>query len=589
MQGWMGRMAVVDLTSGVCSVRDLPAELLQTWLGGRGLGMRLLADEGIGIEPLAPENPLIFCPGPLAGNGLPASSRFTLTTRSPLTGTAFDGNSGGSFGMRLKRSGLDALMVKGRAPRPSYIRLGQEIGVHDASGVWGKGVAETIRSLSRAEGGACSVACIGRAGETGSLLAAVMNDRSRACARGGVGAVMGSKNLKAVVAAGEEQVAVADEERLLFVKSEAMRWINANPVTSAGLPQFGTAVLVNLLNELGSFPSRNFRGSVFPAADDISGEAIAEKLLLKRRACHACPIGCGRLTRAGGEQGEGPEYESLWALGAMCGVADLELIARANYLCNELGLDTISAGSTIACAMDLAELGIFEGGPRFGDGEAVLGLLHEMAEARGNGALLAAGSRLFARGLGAEEYSMQVKGLELPGYDPRGLQGQALAFATSNRGGCHLRAYLIGPEILGIPKLVDRFSTADKPGLVIYHQDANAAVDSLVLCRFLQFALSDEYFARMLQAVTGEPYTARDLHVIGERIWNLERLFNLASGIGAEQDTLPRRLLEEPVSEGPARGHVALLAEMLPTYYRARGWDAAGIPQPAKLERLGLD
>jgi aldehyde:ferredoxin oxidoreductase len=266
----------------------------------------------------------------------------------------------------------------------------------------------------------------------------------------------------------------------------------------------------------------------------------------------------------------------------------LETVITANYLCNDLGMDTISMGSTLGCCMELAQRGLLEGGPSFGDGDAVLDLIEDTAFRRGLGKDLAMGSRRLAAGRGAEEAAMQVKGLELPAYDPRGLQGQGLSFATSNRGGCHLRAYLVGPEVLGIPKMVDRFSTADKPGLTINAQNLNAAVDSLVLCRFIQFSLSDEYFARMLHAVTGIPYRGMDLYRIGERIWNLERLYNLHAGIGAGEDTLPPRLLQEPVREGPAQGRVVELAEMLPLYYRGRGWREDGIPDERKLAELEL-
>ncbi len=589
MYGWMGKMAVVDLSTGECGYRPLDEETLRTYLGGRGLGMKLLS-ESPPSDPLSPANPLIFCAGPLTGAGLPASSRFSLSTRSPLTGTAFDSNSGGSWGVKLKRCGVDALMVVGRAEEPVYLVLGSGgFRLEPAAELWGRSVNETTRILEEREGPRSSVACIGAAGESGSLLAAVMNDRSRTCARGGVGAVMGAKRLKAIVAEGEEDVAVADAPRLAYVKREAERWLKANPVTAAGLPQFGTAVLVNLLNELGSFPAYNFRASRFADAELISGESLSERFLVKRKACYGCPIACGRATRTSVSEGEGPEYESLWAMGALCGISDLEVITRANHLCNDLGLDTISAGSTIACAMEMTDIGALVDGPRFGDGAALLGLLEDMAYGRGLGKRLARGSRIFAGEEGAPQLAMQVKGLELPGYDARGLQGQALAFATSNRGGCHLRAYMVGPEILGIPKLIDRFSTSDKPGLVIYNQDLNAAVDSLLLCRFVQFALSDEYFARMLEAVTGVPFAARDLHILGERIWNLERLYNLAAGIDPATDTLPDRLLHEPVTEGPARGQVARISEMLPVYYRARGWDEAGIPASRKLDQLELE
>ncbi len=588
MDGWMGRMLEVDLTSRKHRERALTGGLLEEWLGGRGLGVRLLYERALGVEPFHPENPLIFTTGPLTGTPVPTAGRFSLVSRSPLTGTVFDCNSGGRWGVSLKRCGLDVLLVSGRAPEPTYLEVVPEgVRFHPAGEIWGASVSRSTAFLSRRHPGA-NVAVIGPAGETGCLFAAVMNDGARALGRGGLGAVMGSKNLKAVVVRGRRRVNVHDRRRLDFVVSEAGRWIKANPVTAVGLPRFGTAVLVNLMNELGVFPSRNFLSSRFEGAEDISGEALEERFLVRRRACWGCPIGCGRVTRAGGMRGEGPEYETLWALGAQCGVADLERVVQAGYLCNDLGLDTISAGSVIGCCMELTERGLLEGGPRFGDGDALLDLVEDIALGRGLGKELAAGSRRFAAIRGAPDCAMQVKGLELPAYDPRGLQGQGLSFATSNRGGCHLRAYLVGPEVLGIPKMVDRNSTLDKPGLTIFAQNLNAAVDSLVLCRFIQFALSDEYFARMLQAVTGVPYKAVDLHRAGERIWNLERLYNLGSGLDPAEDTLPSRLLEEPVKEGPAAGRVVLLEEMLPLYYRARGWDGEGRPLPEKLSSLDL-
>ncbi|WP_287155638.1 aldehyde ferredoxin oxidoreductase family protein [Candidatus Solincola tengchongensis] len=588
MDGWMGRMLEVDLGKRAFRDRELDPELLTRWLGGRGLGVKLLFDSALGVEPLHPSNPLIFAVGPLTGTPVPTAGRFSLVSRSPLTGTVFDCNSGGRWGVALKRCGLDVLMVTGRSPEPVYLEVSEEgARLHPADHLWGKRVSEVMARLGGAHPGA-GVAAIGPAGENGSLMASVMNDGARALGRGGLGAVMGSKNLKAVVVRGRNRVSVSRPEKLSFVLNESRRWIKGNPVTAVGLPRFGTAVLVNLMNELGVFPANNFQYSRFPEAESISGEALEERYLVKRRSCWGCPIGCGRVTRAGDLEGEGPEYETLWALGAQCGVGDLEKVVLANYLCNDLGLDTISAGSVIGCCMELSQRGLVEGGPRFGDADAVLGLLEDMALGRGLGKELAQGARRFARHRGAGEYAMQVKGLELPAYDPRGLQGQGLSFATSNRGGCHLRAYLVGPEVLGIPKMVDRHSTMDKPGLTIFAQNLNASVDSLVLCRFLQFALSDEYFARMLEAVTGVPYKAADLHRIGERIWNLERLYNLRCGMDPAEDTLPLRLLREPASEGPAAGRVVLLEEMLPLYYRARGWDERGIPEPQKLASLGL-
>lgn len=577
MRGWNGKVLYVDLSEGKVERRALQEELLRDYLGGRGLGVRLLVEHGSGIDPLSPANPLIFATGPLTATLVPTAGRFCLVSRSPLTGTIFDSNSGGRFGVRLKRCGIDALVVTGRAAGPVYLSLSEKgAELKDASGLWGMEVPQATRELEEREGKEISVACIGPAGERGALLAGVMNDVHRAAARGGLGAVMGSKVLKAVVVRGGQAVKVADPDRLRFVVKESMRWIKANPITSQGLPLYGTAILVNLINELGAFPSCNFRHSSFPEAEKISGETLAETMLVRRKACWGCPIGCARVTRAGEEEGEGPEYESLWALGAQCGVSDLEAVVQASHLCNRAGLDTISTGSTIGCAMELQERGLLTEGPRFGRAEDMLKCVRAVAEVKGAGEELARGSLFLATRRGVPELAMQVKGLELPAYDPRGLQGQGLSFATSNRGGCHLRAYLVGPEVLGIPKLVDRFSTRDKPGLTIFYQHINAAVDSLALCRFLQFSLSDDYLARFLSAATGLSYKAADLHRIGERIWNLERSFNLACGIEASADTLPPRLLEEPVVEGPARGRVVMLQEMLSVYYRARGWTEEG-------------
>jgi aldehyde:ferredoxin oxidoreductase len=589
MYGWFGKLLHVDLSTGTVEYRDLDEALLREYLGGRGLGVRLVAERGPGIDPLSPDNPLVFTVGPLTATPVPTAGRFSLASRSPLTGTIFDSNSGGRFGVSLKRCGIDALTITGQAASPVYLSLTEEgAEIKDASALWGRGVAEVSRELQEAEGKGASVACIGTAGERQALLAGVMNDVHRAAARGGLGAVMGAKRLKAVVARGGAKVQVADPERLRYVIKESYRWIKANPVTSRGLPLYGTAILVNLLNELGSFPSYNFRHSSFAGAEKLSGEALAETLLVRRKACWGCPIGCARVTEAGGMRGEGPEYESIWALGAQCGVDDLEAVAQANYLCNEAGLDTISTGSTIGCAMELTQSGKLPGGPCFGSREDMLASVRAMAAGEGLGTAMAQGSRRFAAAHGEPGLAMQVKGLELPAYDPRGLQGQGLSFATSNRGGCHLRAYLVGPEVLGIPKLVDRYSTRDKPGLAVYYQHINAAVDSLVLCRFLQFSVADDYLARFLTAVTGLEYKAGDLHRVGERIWNLERSFNLACGIGAAADTLPPRLLHEPVEEGPAKGRVVLLDEMLPLYYRSRGWSPDGVPGERKMRDLNV-
>ncbi len=422
------------------------------------------------------------------------------------------------------------------------------------------------------------------------LFASIVNNRGRSIGRGGLGAVMGSKRLKALVlhGHGDHKPPVADPERLEFIVYEAEKLLKSNPITSTALPEFGTSVLVNVLDQAGALPTRNHRESRFEGAAAISGEALKREHVQRRSACRGCIIGCARRTTAGGESGEGPEYESIWAFGAECGVSDLTAIVQANYACNRAGMDTITMGSTIACAMELTELGLLPGGPRFGDARAIIALAEATAAGEGLGAELGLGSARFAALHGRPELSMSVKQLEMPAYDPRGMKAQGLAYATSNRGGCHLRANMLGPEILGVPKMVDRFATLGKAGLLINLQNLNAVLDSLSVCKFTAFAMKEDYYARQLSAVWGETVEPQELLLLGERIWNAERLFNLAAGFTRAEDTLPPRLLHEPVPDGPSAGQVVDLPPMLDEYYISRGWDEGGVPSAAKLARLGL-
>jgi aldehyde:ferredoxin oxidoreductase len=589
MYGWFGRILEVDLTSGTIEERPLDAAKAHSFLGGRGLGGRLLWDwVGPEVDPLAPENVLIFATGPLTATGYQTSNRFSVSTKSPLTGTILDANSGGFWGMRFKRSGYDALIVRGSASSPVWLEVTSEGAVlKDAAGLWGKRVSEATAALGQ-DKKRRSVLCIGPAGENLCRIAAIMNDGERALARGGPGAVMGSKNLKAIVVEGKERPAIADPDRLKFLRYESRKMLTASPLTSQALPEFGTVVLMNIINMFGALPTRNFRQSQFEGAARISGEALSDSYLVKNTACWACPIGCTRYSKTAQVEGEGPEYETTWAFGAQCGVDDLEAIIEANHLCNDLGLDTISTGSTIACAMELAEEGYLEGQLRFGRADLLASTIEDIAYRRGLGDELAEGSLLFATRCGVPELSMSVKGLELPAYDPRGMQGQGLLFATSNRGGCHMRGNMAGLEILGLPKLIDRFQVQGKSSYVILHQDTAAAIDSLVVCKFVNLAVAEEYLARALGAATGLDYSTGDLIRAGERIWNLERLYNLREGFTAADDMLPGRLLEEPVPDGPSQGWVAHLSPMLQEYYRARGWDEEGVLTRRKLEELGL-
>lgn len=581
----------VDLSARSAQTEELPVEVARAFLGGRGLGAYIALRERLyEVEPLSAQNLLVFAPGPLTGTGAPASGRYSVTSRSPLTGTVFDGNSGGNWGNALRRVGYDYLVVGGALDAPGYVEITADgVHFHDAAGLWGLDVPSSLARLKELQPGAES-AVIGPAGERGVLFASIVNNRGRSIGRGGLGSVMGAKNLKAITVAGHgmHTPPVADPDRLEFIVYEAEKLLKANPITSTALPEFGTSVLVNVLNQAGAMPTRNHRESVFEAAEAISGEMLKKDHVQRRAACRGCVIGCARRTTAGGQSGEGPEYESIWAFGAECGVGDLTAIVQANYACNRAGMDTITMGVTIACAMELTDEGLLPDGPRFGDARAIVALAEATAAGTGLGAELGVGSARFAASHGRPELSMSVKGMELPAYDPRGMKAQGLAFATSNRGGCHLRANMLGPEILGVPKMVDRFATLGKAGLLINLQNLNAILDSLSVCKFTAFAMKEDYYARLLSAVWGETVEPQELLLIGERIWNAERLFNLAAGFGREDDSLPRRLLEEPVPAGPSKGHVVDLPPMLDEYYVSRGWDAGGRPSPAKLERLDL-
>jgi len=591
MQGWAEQILDIDLTNDTIETLPLDREMARLFLGGRGLGARLLWDlVGPDVEPLAPENVLIFTTGPITATGSQTSNRFNVSTKSPLTDTILHANSGGWWGMQLKRTGYDVLIVRGKAKNPVMIEITPEgVAIKDASHLWGKGVFETTEALGQNRNKR-NVLCIGPAGENLVRIAAIMNDKERALARGGTGAVMGSKNLKAIVVEGKEKNKAADQDQFKFMLYETGKLLKASPLTSQALPEFGTAVVLNVINEIGVLPTRNFQQSQFEGADKISGEEITDTILVKNQACWACPITCTRITKTkSGKEGEGPEFESAWAFGAQCGIDDLDAITEANYLCNDMGLDTISMGNTIGCAMELAEKELIEEPLGFGQADKLLDLIQDTAFRRGIGDEMAEGSYRMAEKHGAPELSMSVKKLEMPAYDPRGMQGQGLVFATGNRGACHETGNMLGPEVLALPRLIDRFATQGKAGIVSVHQNSAAVIDSLVYCKFANMAVAEEFFARTLSAVTGEQFTADDLMMVGERVWTLERLYNLREGFTKADDTLPKRMLEEPVSEGPSEGFTVKLKPMLEEYYAFRGWDKNGIPKPEKLKELSLD
>ena len=601
MYGNWGRFLRVNLSTGEVKVEEYDEELAKKWLGSRGLAIYfLLRDMDPKVDPLSPDNMLIITPGPLSGTSAPTGGRYNVVTKSPQTGFITMANSGGYFGAELKFAGWDGIIVEGKADSPVYIYIKDDnVEIRDASHLWGKVVSETEKTLREEIGSKkIRILSIGPAGENLVKFAAIMNDGHRAAGRGGVGAVMGSKNLKAIVVEGSKSVPIADRQKFMLTVREKINKLKNDPTAGGGLPNYGTAVLVNIINENGLYPTRNFQTGVFEHAYEQSGEAMAKKYLIRNQPCYACPIGCGRVNKLPTVGvTEGPEYESIWALGANLGINDLASIIEANHQCDEFGLDTISTGGTLAAAMELYEKGYLtdddlgDAPPfRWGNTEVLHYYIEKIAKREGLGDKLAEGSYRFAEMYGHPEFSMSVKKLELPAYDPRGAEGHGLGYATNNRGGCHIKNYMISPEILGYPYKMDPHDISDdKIKMLILFQDLTAIIDAAGLCVFTTFGLGADDYRDMLNAALGWDFTTEDYLKIGERIWNAERIFNLKAGLDpARDDTLPKRFLEEPMPEGPNKGHVVRLKEMLPRYYQLRGWTEDGRVPPEKAEELGI-
>lgn len=591
-----GKLARINLTTGTVKVEPLDLEMAKKFIGGRGLGTKILYDEGIAeVEPLSPENKLIYLTGPMTGTASPTSGRYMVVTKSPLNNMIASSNSGGTWGAKLKYAGWDGLIVEGESSEWVYINIVDDkielLSAKDYVGMLSVDLDDKLKEIHPG----CHVLNIGPAGEHLSLLAAIMNDKDRAAGRSGVGAVMGSKKLKAItVTATAKIIEPFDSEKLRETTKACNAKLRENGVTGTGLPTFGTAVLVNIINNTGSFPTKNWQASYYPEADDISGETLKEKYLVRNGACHRCPIACGRVIEMDGKILGGPEYEPLWAYGGNCGLHDLEAINRANMWCNEYGLDAISAPCTIAAAMELYEKGYIkeeecEGIPLlWGSSEAIIEWTKRMGEGEIPLAkLMADGSYRLCEYYGHPEISMTVKKQEMPAYDARGIQGIGITYATSNRGGCHVRGYLISPEVLGQPEQLDRTTTDGKAQWCKTFQDLTAVIDSMGLCLFSSFALGADDYAALLNAGTGTNYTAEELLLVGERIYNIERMFNKAAGMKPEDDRLPKRLTQEPIPDGPSKGHLSQINITLPQYYEVRGWEDA-FPTQKTLERLGL-
>lgn len=567
MNGWTGTILRIDLSTGTSCRENIPRTLLEEYLGGRGLGVRLMRDF-FHLDPFDPAMPLIFAVGPLCGTPAPTSARLSVVSRSPLTGTIYDCSAGGRFAWRLKSAGVDVLFITGKSPTPVMVTITSDaVAVLPADPLWGCDIPTTIAALKDRG----SVAAIGPAGENGVLFANIMMGEGNSVGRGGMGAVMGSKNLKAVTVNGDGKTAIADPALFENARQDIMRLFKASPVIFGplGISEFGTPVLVDLMAQRRMAPTENFRKTYFEHSANYSGPTLKEACGAKKDGCYGCPIQCKKSSEAGTPL---PEYETVSHFGALNNVSSLHAIIRANDLCNQLGMDTITAAAT------LSAWGEIKGS--FPTAEEIPGLLNDIARRQGEGELLSLGSRRLSEKLAHPGLSMSVKSLELPAYDPRGAYGMALAYCTSNRGGCHLRAYPISHEILRKPVPTDRFSFSGKARIISIAEDTNAAVDSIVACKFAFFGASLEEYAELLTAVTGVAYSPQRLKEIGKRIVLTERFYNGANGFSRTDDMLPERFFTEPGSSGDGIDIHPIdrvrFEEELDKYYRIRGLNEKG-------------
>ncbi len=614
---WTRKLLRVDLTNGTCTPEAVNMAWADQYLGQRGLASKYLVEE---IDPacdaLGPDNKLIMATGPLTGTMASTGGRYSVVTKSPLTGVIACSNSGGFIGAEMKNAGWDMVIFEGQAPEPVYLYIENDRAeLRSAADLWGKSAWATDEELHRIhQDPQLRVACVGRSAEAGCLYAAVINDLHRAAGRSGVGTVMASKRLKAVAIRGTLGVGnIADPKAFMAAVNAGKKVLADNAVTGQGLPTYGTQVLMNVINGMGAMPTRNMREVQFEGAENISGEAMHEPRktdgkpnLTTNAGCFGCTIACGRISTI--DQGHftiehkpeywknsgGLEYEAAWALGSDTGTDDLDALTYVNFVCNEDGMDPISFGATVAAAMELYQIGAIDqshtGGIdlSFGSAAALAQLAELTAKGEAFGKDIGLGSKRLCEKYGHPELSMTVKGQEFPAYDPRGIQGMGLAYATSNRGACHLRGYTVASEVLGIPVKTDPLATDGKAELVKAFQDATAAVDSSGLCVFTTFAWSLEDIAPQVDGACEGDWSVDKLLEVGERIWNLERDFNLRAGMTPDQDTLPKRLLKDAANVGPAKGRVNDLDKMLPEYYALRGWTPEGLIKDETRSRLAL-
>ncbi|HNJ13338.1 MAG TPA: aldehyde ferredoxin oxidoreductase family protein [Anaerolineales bacterium] len=605
MYGWHLKILRVNLTTHKVTTEDVDPKIARDYLGGRGWAIHYLYKEMDPMaDPLSPENKLIFATGPLTATPAPTGNRYMVVTKSPLTGALAHSNSGGEFPTWMKRTGFDLYIFEGRSPEPVYLFVNEDqVEVRSAAHVWGKDTHETTDILKAETSEEARVACIGPAGENLALMAAIMNDKHRAAARSGVGAVMGSKNLKAVVAMGSKNPPLHDPEGMRTLSVETSKNVGADVKKGSNMRIYGTSYVPQVTNTLGILPTHNFLQGTFEHVHNVDGDALKNQYLIRHTPCYRCPLSCGRLTEVPDGpykgKGEGPEYETISSLGTGCGVSNLAALVKANYLCNEYGMDTISTGMTIAAAMEMYEKGYIPeeviGQPlKFGDHDAMIAMIKLMAYNEGFGKELAQGSYRLAEKYGHPEIAVTTRKQEFPGYDPRGSQGMGLLYATSNKGASHMEGDVAYEEVFGVPVKENPLTTEGKPELVKHFEDSFALMDSSGVCVFVGIRymfnkdrmILPQTLANMMNLSTGAGYTAEEALRAADRVYTLERMFLLKAG--STEDTLPHRMLHEPLPDGPAKGKVVELDKMLPEFYKLRGWDERGWPTKEKLADLGL-
>lgn len=590
MYGYAGKLLQIDLKSEQIEEEKLDEKLAEKFIGGKGLGAKILYDLGENTNPFDPSNLLILGTGPLTGTRAPTSGRWVVITKSPLTGLFLDSHCGGFFGMEMKKAGYDFIILRGRAEEPVYLFINDDdVKIEDAGHLWGKGSFEVEEFLYQKYGG--KTISIGPAGERLVRYALINtgshghHGRAGHAGRGGAGAVMGSKNLKAVVIKGSRKIKYANPEKFDEAVKKANKVIKENSFVPIRR-KYGTPVWINPVNEAGLLPTKNFSEGIFEKAGEISGERMQKEIVVKNRACFGCSIACGKLSEVNfGKKVEieGPEYETIAMLGSNCGNDSLDAIGYLNYLCDDYGLDTISTGNVIGYAIECSKKGLIKEKLDFGDPGGHAELIKKIAFRKGIGDLLAEGVKISSEKIGGKEYAMQINGMEFPGYDPRGAWGMALAYATSDRGACHQRAWTVNAEMKG--ELKPRFSMEGRAKWVKEAQDERAACYSLVLCDFAP--LKVENFVELLNAATGFNYSKEEYLIAGERIWNMTRLFNIREGIKRD-NRLPQRL-HQPLPDNEEKViKKKEFEEALDEYYELRGWDKNGRPTKEKLKELEI-